>query len=1032
MKIRNLTKSNIVKKGVLPLFAIALSFGVCSSNKIENDKNKNDSNSKVNPLPDGDSQQERFINSLKNSEGFEGNLDLSISLKDKGDSTGYSTITTSGASLRLARPSQKVLGLDLNATLDYNGVSKSAHINYVNDVAYFDCLGLTYKYSDTTYKDLTGEIISIFGVDALKVPDSIYDFIDSFMKDDESLDQYTFEEEKVDSGFAYKLSIGNDNYIHLTEDENYNLTSVYSDKLTFDSNYLSFKFATTRNDDELTEIKNLIPENYSSYKEVYNSMNLVRKIHNLTSSPKFGISINGTLHHEVEETNHHTASEEDIALDGDISLDINNKLFSGSVSALPSTESVAANSISFLSNKEDETQKTYLNYNNVMKVAVTDSTLNEIVNVIKEDFGTGLNVIDKFLTLLDDSFVSNIKKGHYESFVDSIKSLSNDDNLINLSLNLETFGFGTDSSALIKIDGNSNNNLVSITLNNAGLNGFYLNNTNILLTNYSENTFSTEGFYFLEKVPGIIDQIYDIYNAPKFHLAIEGSYVDSNGVGLSTIKGEANLLGHTGDKDTLYEFDSGYFDLKLAQQVGVNNSDGTFNKLGNLKNHHVSLDLEKLETAYFHYYDEDLLTNSNETGTYGKLSIEPYQDVIDIIKEIYNSNDPRFSKWFKVVASASSSSVIDAIKTGRYSPILATNLVVSSTFSTDYAKLVLSGSAFGFNDETNENNFSVTFTYDCSNIKTLSIENLVTSGKTLNLKITLSDYDETKTTCVDHDKTTTDFTGFAPLISDLYNTANLKTYRLSTSDLGLSLIGIDVTICMDFRIYVDGSIVKVYGKINVPVSMLYSNTYNNGIFQWYSYRNCVFYFDDINPDTGKAYEDNSGYAYLTYNLSGNKTEYSGSKKSGSYKYYSTYFQDTTNLMTFIFSHIMDLKSNYVNSIINSINKTDESKDAQAINFEKLITNFSYDETNRVWDIGIAVQYLLKDDTLKNMKVKIYSTQVNSKYYLSKFTLSCTLASIVTISGTITNENIGEDNWTSINDTYNSYIESNRSKTPDYK
>ncbi len=699
---------------------------------------------------------------------------------------------------------------------------------------------------------------------------------------------------------------------------------------------------------------------------------------------------------------------------------------------MPSGTSQAANYISFLSTLDNEIQKTYLNYNNVMKVAVTNPVLDEIVSTIKEDFGTGLNVIDKILSLLDENFVSAIKKGHYESFLDSIKSLSNEDNLINLSLNLGTFGFGENATALIKVDANANNNLVSITLNNAGLNGFYLNNTKIVLVDYLERSFSTDGYYFLEKVPTIIDQIYNIYSAPKFHLAIEGSYKDSNGVGLSAIKGEANLLGHntnTGEITTLYEFDQGYFDLKLTQQVGVNNSDGTFNKLGDSKNHHVSLDLEKIETAYFHYYDEDLLANSKEEGTYGKLSVEPYQDVVDIIKEIYNSNDPRFSKWFKVVANASSSSVIDAVKTGRYSPILATNLIVSSTFSDDYAKLVLSGSAFGFNDDTNNNDFSVTFTYDGEKIKTLSLENVVTNGKTLNLKITLSDYDESKTTCVDHSKTTTDFTGFAPLISDIYNTANLKTYHLTTDDLGISL-GISIKLSLDFRIFVDGSIVKVYGTICTPTSWTYSSDYYNVIVG--GYRNCVFYFDDINPDTGKAYEDNSGYAYLTYNISKNKNDFSGGKKSGTYKYYSTYFQDTTNLMTFLFSHVMGLKSSYVDDIVNSINKTDESKDAKAINFEKLITSFSYDETNRTWDIGIAIQYLIKDDTLKNMTIKIYSSKVDSKYLLSKLYLKCTLASIVTISGNITNGNLGEDNWSSINDTYNTFINNNRSKAVDYK
>ncbi len=1014
---------NLCKKGAVPLFGIVLTLGSLG-NRMQKETAKvvEEDTPVVSLLPEGKTKEEKFRDSLEKTTGVEGQLNMSLKIKDKA-ANSYSFVETKNASLRLSRPDQNTFGLDLNASVSYNDVSKDVHLNYADDVAYMNLAGLTYKYSDTTYKSLIGKIISIFGVDVLKVPDSVYDFMDVLFKKDTDGKKVTFEEEKTSSPYAYKIDLGKRNFIHLEEDSNYNLSKIYANELTFGDSILSFQFDTLRNDNELTVIKGLKPSNVASYKEVYDSMDLVRKIHDLVKSPKFDVSLNGTLHHDVKENNHHTASEEDISLNSNLSFDISSKIYAGDIAAFPSDLKETPNRVSFLT-RQEEKQKTYLNYNDVMKIGLSDSMLNDFLARVKADFGTGFDLLDKVLSLLDENFVSSFKKGRYEAFLGMINSLSNQDNMIKVSLNLGDLGLGEDSKLDFQL--NANGNLATIYLDNIGLQGFTFQDTTITVTDYHAPTFDTEGYYFVDRIPDIYSQLYDIYSAPQFHLALEGSYIDSNGVGFTEIKGEANLLGRS-SKDAIYTFDGGYLDLKLAQQIGVNNTDGAFSKLGDKKNHHISLDLEKLETAYFHYYDEDLFAGKKkEEGTYGKMSIGPFKDVIDIIKNIYKSNDPRFSKWFQVVAGAASSNVVDALKTGRYSPLLGTNLVISSSFTTNSSTIVLSGKAFGFNDEKNNNDFSLSLQYENNKVKSLSIGNLVTNGKTLNLTITLSEYDPNKTSIVEKDKIKMDFTGLSPLISDLYNTAKLKTYHLTAKDVGLSFPKIKLD--LDFHLFVDGNIVKVYGKINAPSKLAITSGFKVG----YSYRNSVFYFDDINPETGKAFEDNSGYAYLSYGLAKNKNDFSENVNGGHYKYHSSYFQETEGIIHFIFKDIINVTDLIYNQIESNIAKEDTS--GKAINYEKLISAFTYDEANRKWDMGLAVQVLLNSNTLKDLTAKISSSysEANNCYLLSEFDVSLKLISIISISGTIKNIDLDKkDNWVEINDLYTNYIQAHINDKVDY-
>lgn len=1015
------------KKGVmLPLLCVSLLFPSNASKRDIKEANENVPNSTI-TLPEGNNDIERFSNSLSNTQGIEGKLNLNLTLKDGGSAASNSYIKVEDAPLRFAKTSNKDFGLDLGMSINYNGVSKDAYVHYSSDVVYVDFEGLKYKYSDSTYKAVVSKIISIFGVDIIKVPDEFYNLFNFIGNSDSSInEEITLVEESSSASYGYRLTYSSYT-LHLEADDSYNLTRVYANELTVNNATFSFDLSTLVNDDELTIIQGMVPSNSASYKEVYDSLDLVRKIKNLADSKRFGLILDGTLHHDIEATNHYDASEEDVKMDLNFFADIDSMNFSGNVSALPLDNQENKNEIAFLSKKEDE-QKTYLNYNDVMKVAVTDLTLNELIARIKEDFGDSFDILDKLLSLLDEHFVSNIKAGRYEDLLGSLKSLSNEGNYVVATINLGGLGLGEESEIVLKIDTTNNDKLATITLNKVGLSGFFFNDTTIEIVQYEDRSFDVSNYYFLEKIPNIYEQIYDIYSSPKFHLSIEGSLKDENGVGIPSIKGEANLLGHSSDS-SLYEFDGGYVDLELTQQIGVNNSDGTFNKLGDSKKHHVAVDLEKLETAYFHYYDTDRYAkdSKNNKGTMGKISVGPFQDVIDIIKEIYNSNDPRFSSWFKVVEGAASSNVMDALKTGKYSPLLGMNLIVSSNFTANSSTIVLSGKAFGLSTDTSDNNFSVTFTYENSVIKTLALNNLYVGGKTLDISITISDYIEDKLNVIDHsDSSITDYTGFSPLISDLYNTANMTTYHLTGTNIGINGTGIismlKLVFDIDFKLYVKDSVVKAYGIFSEKLTAF--NDGYSSIFRA-KYRTVVLYYDCINHETGKTYPDNSGYLYGTWNI-GSKDQISGGDSYGSFKYHSSYFSDTTNLVHFLFKDVIGLNDTIYNMIKGQITKEDTT--GKAVNYEELIQNFSYDEQNRSWDLGISIQTLINNNALKDLKVTIKSSysSANEAYVLSNMDLTMSVLGIMNIKGAIANTDLDQkDNWSAANDTYQSYIDAHR-------
>ncbi len=1007
----------------------------------EESSSENVSVSSQDNVPNSPSEQKTyFLAKLNALTGVEGTLDFDLHLPDQDqDASTENLVKTSGATLRFAKATKEIpFALSLSATLDYNGVTKDFTCVSANRDAYFSFAGLRYCYHDTTYRSLIGKIISIFGADALKVPDSLYEQLDTWLgqNEEETSSSADWQEENGEGNYNYALTIPSLGVLHFAADSDFNLTKVSADSLTIENTKFSFVFSTGIKTDTLTTIQNEIPAD-SSYTELYDATELLRRIHSLTTRQQFGLTINGNLHRQIQETNRHVASEEDIPFTAALNLDFNCSQFDGNVK-FSSTDTESA--ISFFSEKADDTQKNYIDYNDALKFGVTNQVLEEVIKRYQADHETTFSLLDRLLDLLDSEVATALKGGRYESIVKAIKTLSNEGNSITAELDLGVLGFDEGSSVTVVVDGTSDHNLVTINIVKAGLSGTNLTNTTITMVDYAKTTFDGSSYYFLTKFPSLYDQFYSLYQEPEFHLTFSGSYQDKNGVGVSSFSGSANTAAQPNtdtNGKTTFSFQAGAVDLDLIQQIGVFNSNGDFSSFGDKKNHHITLDLEGKETAYFHYYDAGNVSSSKkDNGTWGKMALKPFDDVVSIVKEIMNSDDERFNKWFKVIEATTASTVMDALKQGQISPFLNRNLIVSSSFQADQTVLTFSGQVFGLAKGTDPNNFTVTLKYQDDQVSSISITDLEIGDNTLNLTVGIASLGDQKTALLDHTSSSYyDFTGIAPMARDLYSTAQMKTFHLTGSNIGAKILLFSMYLDADFRIYVDGSIVKVYGILNVPCIL---GVNGGSLFTKY-YRTVTMYYDDIDPNTGKAYEDNSGYLYLTYNVSKTYGQQSGGTY-GAYRYHSSYFLkdgslDSDHLQHFIFKDILGMND----TVYNQIASSDSSDTAgKAVDYESVITQFAYTENDRKWNIGVNLGTLTNMSQLKTFNVTLYSAQSSAnenRYIFSQLDLNLEVSLLITIdvTGTLKNVDLDQaDNWSSVNSTYQAYIDAHRNDTINYQ
>ncbi len=974
---------------------------------------------------------DKFSAKLTETTGIEGTLDFSVSFPDKDDSsTTMNTISIKDAGLKVAMPSTGSLGFDFNGSINYNdwgdeNVEKATtHINLVDKNAYIDFWGGKVAYLDTEYKSLVGELIGIFSDSVIQIPDEFYDLFDKIAgnssdsseeegsSSSSSLADTTMSWSCVNDGESqkqFKLDIGLSGTtitLNLWSDGDYNLTRVLADNLTFGDFTLNLDFRTQINENELEVIRGLVPSDYQNYTSLYGLKGIIRKVGNAIAKERFNVNADLTINHTNGDVN------ENVGIDLDTTLDFGDKNFTAGLELSNEADKTYSQKLDLAYLKEDSDTNAYVNYNDTMKASMNLLTLEALISRMNNDGNQqDMSALSKvFDFVFDSEIVKDIQKGHYEKIANEVEKLDISSDKIVVKIKLDKIGFGDSSLVTITLDGTKDKPISEVALSNIKAKNFSLNGT-INVASYVAPSFDTTGYYSMEHLPDVFDQVSDLVDSKQATVKLEGSVLDANNLGLSldgNASFDANLKEGTGS-------------IKLSQITS-----------NYTKNHLFSLDLDEKQ-ALFNYNDFD--KKDEYAGLNGSISISSVGDLIDFIKSLTGDDSikQRFSGIFSSLQENATSGIISDVMAGKYASLLSAKILKTCTINSDKIDLTINGEIFGLESDiniiinfadttkvvTNENGEATDEII--RNIKSVELKNFAISGKTINVKLSLEKFDN-KLSSLDKTLTYTDFSSVSTMIQYFANTAtSLDTYHLKSSVSVVLWTADIITIDADLYISIQEDGTKIYGSLsNIPLIPAVNN--NTWLFGDHGddasfYRTVNFYYDGSNI---YAHGVNPFGVFEAEDEDGNKTSYDLTQIQD-YKYETSYFKKTDNIINFLLKDVINLQDRLLKKVSTNDISLPENKSALAT--ERLFDSFSYDQDSSKWDLSLDLGALLNNDFLKNLDLTVKGT---SDKYIEGLNLALTIFAGVKIQvlADVSLTNIGKNEFPL--ESFNSYISAHSS------
>ncbi len=975
------------------------------------------------------SSVDKFASKLTTTTGIEGTLDLSLFFPDKdGDEKTMNTIKIDDALLKVAIPNMNNIGFDFQGSINYNDWGEentkkaTAHINLVDKNAYIDFWGAKLAYLDTEYKSLVGELIGIFSESVVKVPDGVYDFIDqigeltgngaasesgassagtgigvSSSLADTSMDWSLVDEGETINEYQCTIGLsGTEITLHLFSDKDYNLTRVYANDVTFEDFTFSVDFNTTINSNELQVVRGLVPTDAANYTSLLGLKGILRKVGNAIAKERFNVDLDLNINHSKGDVNENIG----VSLDGSMNFDAKDYVVDLSLFNADEKESVYSQNLSLAYLTEKEDSIAYVNYNDVTKASMNLITLEALMSRMKGDAGNNmdLSALAKIFDFVFDSpFVKAVQKGRYELIADEVDKIEISSEKIVLKVKLDKIGLGKDSLVTITFDGTTGTPISNIEVFGVSAKGFALDGS-IKIKNFAKMDIDTAGFYQMDHLPDVYDQIADLIDSKQATLSLEGTVLDENHHGLS-LNGGATIDGKN---------KAGSGSLNLSQ-INANYT----------KNHVFTLDLNE-QAAFFNYNDFD--RREEYDGLNGTISIASVNDLINTIKDLTGNNQvkDRFGGLFASLAQDSASGIINDVLDGKYAPLMSAKVLNKCQFSTNNVDLVINGEIFGLESDVDiivafSDKVTPVTAEDGSvtdevvrNIHSISLKDFVINGQTINLTISLDPYDG-KLERLDKSLTYTDFSSVTLLTKYLMNTATkLDTYHLE-SRISVLLWTADI-IDIDASLFVsvgENDELKIYGELsNIPlIPAINNDTWlfgDHGEGASY-YRSVNFYYDGdniyvhgLNPFGVFEAEDEEG-VINSYDFT----------ETQDYKYAPSYFQTTDNILHFLLKDVINLQDRLLSKVdTNGIALPENTK---ALATEKLFQSFQYDPDDLAWDISLDLGGLLNNDFLKTLDLHLAGT---FDEYLSDVSLALTIFAGVKIQITadFSLKSIGSDSF----------------------
>lgn len=631
-----------------------------------------------------------------------------------------------------------------------------------------------------------------------------------------------------------------------------------------------------------------------------------------------------------------------------------------------------------LNQSEDENN----NLVSVMKAKVDTETINwimdkvpEMVSELSED---SEKTKDLFSFITDSSLVTSIKEGNYSSILGVLKNISNDDNGVNVDLDLSSLGLGDNAQVSIALDSRTGdeNKVINLSLNNVFL-GSLAFNAEIESGEFKEISIShAESYDSLAFLPTVVDQVSSILDTKQAGFTLEGSLLDGDNIGF-TMDGQGqfdygNKLGFGTMTIDEYKYKNKgvWYSHKLA--VDVDNTTGDFVK----------------NSAYFVYGDP------NSKNVKGKVTVQSVLDLVDIVKTFIGEaqDDPRWNKFVgPIMEMLSMSQLSEIIKSNDYFKFLKNDLIKSINKTNDVLSLCIGGSIFNLATDINIKVHFVDNKIDSLELVDLGFD----SGKTLNLKVGVKEYDTQRVSPVNKSASYIDLSTISLLLKYGIKTTESNYYHLSAK---VSIDAFDIfnldTFDLHVYIVINGEYVKIYGTIpDAKISSLaqdYIPLVTTSLVSEFTF--------ETYPDNDPNKADGVG-GYFHFKTTRVDSYIIGSSTTiKHYKTTSKNLLEGNNIVTYLLDDFLVIKSAWTSKLSSiSLSNNEEEKAPGDFTNTFTSTGFKYTESQKRWDVGLNLNELTGISALKDLEIKLYGGN-NEKF--TRLWAKLNVANILSVEATI--------------------------------
>lgn len=661
------------------------------------------------------------------------------------------------------------------------------------------------------------------------------------------------------------------------------------------------------------------------------------------------------------------------------------------------------------------------NKKSVMKLKLDTETMNWLVTKLPEVIAnlSGDESEDSLETLsnfLSEDVANAIKDYDFSFILDMITTLSNSNDGIELGIDLSSLGIGDNARVDLRIN-NDANNFLDLDVRDLAFGDFELD-LDLNSADFSEPDLGLLNTYESVKLlPDVIEQVATLVDEQKTGFTISGSVLDEEGLGI-TIEdgvgqfdnGEAVKAGYGSLVIKEYKYYANQVWARHDLAVSVSNLPENISEDANGKKNNQN-------EALFVYG----VPGNDAKNIKGKMHLQSFVDIIDIVKTFINGteansfedaakDDPKYTKFLAPITKLLGMSEVGNIISSKDYVKLASNELLKSVSQFDNGhgiEVVIGGGMLGLaSDLTLRINFKGDNTSEDQSIESIQIVDLQMGEdnvKHINMTIGLIPYDNNLVNHVSPSAQYMSLDGITTLLELGINTTKPNFYHLSANaEIKSGWNSIDIPLTdINFYIYVDGTHVKIYGKIGkVPLLSLlgigFSTDYKITTDDLSMYSELTFetYDDDdpVRPDGDEV----GGY----FNIKRTVTQYNKGVSIGSWiitkpswKYTTHQYRCTSknfmdNILEYLLCDLIGLKKSIVFSDIIDLDSlggdtdTTPKEDGYFSNaftsktegFKHTVSGSGMNTVN-TFKLGLNLDVLTGIDALKDANITIKSMRV---------------------------------------------------------